>query len=295
MWQVTWRSTQHVSTSWRRSPVKAKRRFRTLLSWHRRVWGRHTSLSAQCLPLRLLTKHANCKSTAPDSKPTAHQKYFESHKIVCPETLQLNIWTERSKIRVAGPWVNSEWHYQILPQNVFETELFVLESERQQLSLSNTASTVLTKSDILCPFYYYCDMYCEQCDFFCCWNKYGHEALQQLSWVWLLCCWCRHMPSHASREVLIVLGSLSTCDPGDIGETIKVWLAALLHCTSARALSSNQSSLLPDSSLSQCGVFWQEGHPAYVYIRCVNKNIADYFLAFMIKPQPNAAIFGTEI
>ena len=32
------------------------------------------------------------------------------------------------------------------------------------------------------------------------------------------------MPSHASREVLIVLGSLSTCDPGDIGETIKVSL-----------------------------------------------------------------------
>jgi len=30
------------------------------------------------------------------------------------------------------------------------------------------------------------------------------------------------MPSHASREVLIILGSLSTCDPGDIGKTIKV-------------------------------------------------------------------------
>jgi len=40
---------------------------------------------------------------------------------------------------------------------------------------------------------------------------------------WLLWCFsCRHMPGHASREVLIVLGSLSTCDPGDIGETIKV-------------------------------------------------------------------------
>jgi len=30
------------------------------------------------------------------------------------------------------------------------------------------------------------------------------------------------MPSHASREVLIVLASLATCDPGDIGDTIKV-------------------------------------------------------------------------
>lgn len=32
----------------------------------------------------------------------------------------------------------------------------------------------------------------------------------------------RMLPSHASREVLIILGSLTTCDPGDINETIKV-------------------------------------------------------------------------
>jgi len=37
------------------------------------------------------------------------------------------------------------------------------------------------------------------------------------------------MPGHASREVLIVLGSLSTCDPGDIVETIKVCLRHT-HC-----------------------------------------------------------------
>jgi len=37
------------------------------------------------------------------------------------------------------------------------------------------------------------------------------------------------MPGHASREVLIVLGSLSTCDPGDIVETIKVCLSHT-HC-----------------------------------------------------------------
>lgn len=30
------------------------------------------------------------------------------------------------------------------------------------------------------------------------------------------------MPSHASREVLILLGSLTSCDPGDIDETVKV-------------------------------------------------------------------------
>ena len=32
----------------------------------------------------------------------------------------------------------------------------------------------------------------------------------------------RHMPPHASREVLMVMASLTTCDPGDIAETINV-------------------------------------------------------------------------
>lgn len=30
------------------------------------------------------------------------------------------------------------------------------------------------------------------------------------------------LPSHASREVLVIMGSLTTCDPGDINETITV-------------------------------------------------------------------------
>lgn len=30
------------------------------------------------------------------------------------------------------------------------------------------------------------------------------------------------LPSHASREVLIIMGSLTTCDPCDINETIMV-------------------------------------------------------------------------
>lgn len=30
------------------------------------------------------------------------------------------------------------------------------------------------------------------------------------------------VPSHASREILMILGSLTTCDPGDINETIEV-------------------------------------------------------------------------
>ena len=43
---------------------------------------------------------------------------------------------------------------------------------------------------------------------------------------------CRHMPSHASREILIVFGSLTSCDPGDIFDTVKVlqtvWFRTLL-------------------------------------------------------------------
>lgn len=30
------------------------------------------------------------------------------------------------------------------------------------------------------------------------------------------------LPSHASREILVILGSLTTCDPGDITVTIDV-------------------------------------------------------------------------
>lgn len=29
------------------------------------------------------------------------------------------------------------------------------------------------------------------------------------------------MPAHSTREVVIVLGSLTSCDPGDVFETIK--------------------------------------------------------------------------
>jgi len=32
----------------------------------------------------------------------------------------------------------------------------------------------------------------------------------------------RHMPTHTSREILLIHGSLTTCDPGDINVTIEV-------------------------------------------------------------------------
>jgi transcription initiation factor TFIIH subunit 2 len=35
------------------------------------------------------------------------------------------------------------------------------------------------------------------------------------------------LPSHASREILILMGSLTTCDPGDISVTIEVSMSGL--------------------------------------------------------------------
>lgn len=34
----------------------------------------------------------------------------------------------------------------------------------------------------------------------------------------------RLLPSHASKEILIIVGALTTCDPGDINETIQVYV-----------------------------------------------------------------------
>ena len=39
---------------------------------------------------------------------------------------------------------------------------------------------------------------------------------------------CRNFPGHASREVLAVFGSLTTCDPGNIHDTIKVCAATVM-------------------------------------------------------------------
>lgn len=39
----------------------------------------------------------------------------------------------------------------------------------------------------------------------------------------------KNFPSHASREVLLIMSSLTTCDPGDINETIKVILFYILY------------------------------------------------------------------
>ncbi|XP_076248547.1 general transcription factor IIH subunit 2 Ssl1 isoform X2 [Calliopsis andreniformis] len=41
----------------------------------------------------------------------------------------------------------------------------------------------------------------------------------------------RLLPSHASKEILIVIGALTTCDPGDINETIQSMKADCIRCS----------------------------------------------------------------
>jgi transcription initiation factor TFIIH subunit 2 len=41
----------------------------------------------------------------------------------------------------------------------------------------------------------------------------------------------RHMPPHASREVIVVMGSLTTCDPGDINKTIEAAKQCKVRCS----------------------------------------------------------------
>ncbi|XP_055865019.1 general transcription factor IIH subunit 2-like [Biomphalaria glabrata] len=41
----------------------------------------------------------------------------------------------------------------------------------------------------------------------------------------------KHMPSHASREMLLIMGSLTTCDPGDVREVVKTVAKANIRCS----------------------------------------------------------------
>jgi len=41
----------------------------------------------------------------------------------------------------------------------------------------------------------------------------------------------RNMPSHASREIMFVMGSLTTCDPGDIRDTVKTVVDCNIRCS----------------------------------------------------------------
>lgn len=39
------------------------------------------------------------------------------------------------------------------------------------------------------------------------------------------------MPSHSSREIVLVVGSLTTCDPGDIHQTIQCLISQQIRCS----------------------------------------------------------------
>nr|VZI22528.1 unnamed protein product [Spirometra erinaceieuropaei] len=41
----------------------------------------------------------------------------------------------------------------------------------------------------------------------------------------------KHMPEHSSREIIILVGSLTTCDPGDIHQTIQSLITQHIHCS----------------------------------------------------------------
>ncbi|XP_063972325.1 general transcription factor IIH subunit 2 [Diachasmimorpha longicaudata] len=41
----------------------------------------------------------------------------------------------------------------------------------------------------------------------------------------------KNLPSHASREILVIIGSLTTCDPGDITETIQTLKTEGVRCS----------------------------------------------------------------
>lgn len=39
------------------------------------------------------------------------------------------------------------------------------------------------------------------------------------------------LPSHASREVLVIMANLTTCDPGNINDTVKAMKADSIRCS----------------------------------------------------------------
>ncbi|XP_077998384.1 general transcription factor IIH subunit 2-like [Glandiceps talaboti] len=71
----------------------------------------------------------------------------------------------------------------------------------------------------------------------------------------------RHMPGHASREILIILGSLTTCDPGDIYETIKTMKELNIRC-SVIGLSAEVRVCrkLSDTTQGTYGIILDEPH-----------------------------------
>lgn len=62
----------------------------------------------------------------------------------------------------------------------------------------------------------------------------------------------RLLPSHASKEILIIIGALTTCDPGDINETIRVCFIAFIESNSA--LKALNVEIISESEIGRCQV-----------------------------------------
>lgn len=52
------------------------------------------------------------------------------------------------------------------------------------------------------------------------------------------------LPSHASKEILVIIGALTTCDPGDINETIRVCLCMYTRARMWSIFASKMSFLI---------------------------------------------------
>ena len=70
-----------------------------------------------------------------------------------------------------------------------------------------------------------------------------------------------HLPTHSSREILIIFGSLTTCDPGNIHETLESCIRDKIRI-SVVALAAEMKICreLCDKTGGQFGVAMNEGH-----------------------------------
>ena len=70
-----------------------------------------------------------------------------------------------------------------------------------------------------------------------------------------------HLPTHSSREILIIFGSLTTCDPGNIHETLESCIRDKIRI-SVVALAAEKKICreLCDKTGGQFGVAMNEGH-----------------------------------
>ncbi|XP_014224932.1 general transcription factor IIH subunit 2 [Trichogramma pretiosum] len=69
------------------------------------------------------------------------------------------------------------------------------------------------------------------------------------------------LPAHASREILVIMGSLTTCDPGDIGETIQTLKADGIRCSViGLAAELNVCKILAVNTGGEHGVVLDDKH-----------------------------------